>query len=58
MKEKIMVKRKSPSLTKTKKEIQPFLKAFILVLILAVNPEPKMFSLRFVCFSAIAEHPK
>lgn len=53
-----MVKRKSPSLTKTKKEIQPFLMAFILVLILAVNPEPKMFSLRFVCFSAIAEHPK
>lgn len=53
-----MVKRKSSSLAKTKKEIQPFLMVFILVLILAVNPEPKMFSLRFVCFSAIAEHPK
>lgn len=55
MKEKIMVKRKCFGLTKTSKEIQSFILDFILVLMIAVNPEMNMFFLRIVSFLAIAE---
>lgn len=43
MKEKFIVKRRYFSLTKSKKEIQSFVMEFILVLMIAVNTEPKMF---------------
>lgn len=55
MKEKIMVKRKCFGLTKTSKEIQSFILDFILVLMIAVNPEMNVFFLRIVSFLAIAE---
>lgn len=55
MKEKIMVKRKCFGLTKTNKEIQSFILDFILVLMIAVNPEMNMFCLRIVSSLAIAE---
>lgn len=55
MKEKIMVKRKCFGLTKNNKEIQSFILDFILVLMIAVNPEMNMFFLRIVSFLAIAE---
>lgn len=55
MKEKIMVKRKCFGLTKTSKEIQSFILDFILVLMIAVNPEMNTFFLRTVSFLAIAE---
>lgn len=42
MKEEIIVKRKYFSLLKTKKEIQSFMMEFLLVLVIAVNPEPEM----------------
>lgn len=55
MKEKIMVKRKCFGLTKTNKKIQSFILDFILVLMIAVNPEMNVFFLRIVSFLAIAE---
>lgn len=53
-----MVKREFFSLTETKKETQTFIMTFILVLRLAVNPEPKVFSLRVFLFWRAAKHPK
>lgn len=43
MKGKFIVKRKYFSLTKEKKEIHSFVMEFILVLMVAVNPYPKVF---------------
>lgn len=60
MKEKFIVKRKYFSLTKSKKEIQSFVMEFILVLIIDVNPEPKIFFffLRIVSLLFIAKLSK